>query len=132
MIRFSTPLIIIYFLIILNACKQAEKEEDTSVERIKVEVQKKYPSGNFDDYFSESKLVALESTESSFFSEINRLVFFDNKIISIYPAPEFKSQMKIYKKAPKIWKELPDYLKKMYNEVSDNGNPLLIIYTFKE
>ena len=67
MIRFSTPLIILCVLIILSSCKQTENEEDTSVERIKVEVQKKYPEGNFEDYFSESKRVALESTESSFF-----------------------------------------------------------------
>ena len=50
------------------------------MERIKVEVQKKYPEGNFEDYFSESKLVALETKESSFFSEIARLSLYDNKI----------------------------------------------------
>ena len=40
MIRFSTSLMVILFLFVLNSCKQAEKEEDASVEHIKVEVQK--------------------------------------------------------------------------------------------
>ena len=76
----------------------------------------------------------------AFRNDYDRLPFYnyfahdgdDNKIISIYPAAQFKKQMRIYKKRIESWDGLPDYLKKMDKEVSNNSNPLLIVYTFKE
>ncbi|WP_147679216.1 6-bladed beta-propeller [Algibacter pacificus] len=56
----------------------------------------------------------------------------DNKIISIYPAIQFKNQMDTYKKEIKPWKRMPAYLKELDKKVSHNDNPLLIVYSFKE
>ena len=132
MIRFSTRLIILCILIILNSCKQAEKEEDTSVERIKVEVQKKYPEGNFEDYFSESKLVALESTESSFFSEIARLSLYDNKIYILDRAMNylliFSMTGKFLNKIAAIGKGPGEYIS-LWDFAIDEDRQHLILYT---
>ena len=56
----------------------------------------------------------------------------DNKLVSIYEADQFRKNTRQDMKIEKLWKKRPEYLKKMYNEVSDDSNPLLIIYTFKE
>ena len=56
----------------------------------------------------------------------------DNKLVSIYEADQFRKHTRQVMKKEELWKKRPEYLKKMYNEVSDDSNPLLIIYTFKE
>ena len=56
----------------------------------------------------------------------------DNKLVSIYEADQFRKHTRQAMKKEKLWKKRPEYLKKMYNEVSDDSNPLLVIYTFKE
>lgn len=56
----------------------------------------------------------------------------DNKLVSIYEADQFRRHTRQLMKKEELWKKRPEYLKKMYNEVSDDSNPLLVIYTFKE
>ncbi|QTE22229.1 6-bladed beta-propeller [Polaribacter cellanae] len=55
----------------------------------------------------------------------------DNKIISILPSSNFKFQTSIYKSEKESWEKIPDYIKKIDKNVSNNSNPLLILYTFK-
>ena len=132
MIKFSTPLITILFLFTLNSCKQTEKEENTSVENIKVEVQKKYPEGNFEDYFSESKLVALETKESSFFSEITRLSLYDNKIYILDRAINslliFSMTGKFLNKIQTIGRGPGEYIS-LWDFAIDEDREHLILYT---
>jgi len=56
----------------------------------------------------------------------------DNNLITVYPSDQFKMQMEIYKKNDDVWKKLPDYLKKIDENVSISSNPLLHVYTFIE
>ena len=56
----------------------------------------------------------------------------DNKLVSIYEADQFRRHTRQVMKKEELWKKRPEYFKKMYNEVSDDSNPLLVIYTFKE
>ena len=56
----------------------------------------------------------------------------DNKLVSIYEADQFRKHTRQVMKKEDLWKKRPEYLKKMYDEVSDDSNPLLVIYTFKE
>ncbi|MFB2120739.1 hypothetical protein [Parapedobacter sp. 2B3] len=56
----------------------------------------------------------------------------DNNLIIVYPSDQFKMQMEIYKKNDDVWEKLPDYLKKIDENVSINSNPLLHLYTFME
>ncbi|WP_170179755.1 6-bladed beta-propeller [Flavivirga rizhaonensis] len=87
-----------------------------------------------------SKVLKKSKAFSFFENENDQLPFYnyfahdgdDNKIISIYPAIEFKDQMSIYKKEIKPWDKIPDYIKEIDEKLSSNDNPLLIVYTFKE
>lgn len=103
---------------------------------------KKYATFNFNNnmivIFSK---ISHKAKAFSFFinDSLDRMPFYnyfahngnDNKLISIYQAPNFKHQMNIYKNGD-VWGKLPNYIKKIDEEVSSSSNPLLIIYTFKE
>lgn len=54
----------------------------------------------------------------------------DNNFVSQYPAKVFKEQMNIYKKEG-IWAKVPKHIKQLDSLVTDNDNPLLLIYKFK-
>lgn len=76
-------LFIITFLTIafFNACKKTEyNSESINPEPIKVSVLKKYPRGSFKDYFVSSKVISLETTNRSLFSNIDRLSMYNDKI----------------------------------------------------
>jgi len=57
---------------------------------------------------------------------------FDDQIMSIYKAPNFKTQMEVYRSSPKIWQKVPSYLKSIDGQTSPTSNPLLVIYQFKK
>lgn len=66
------------FFVLFFSCKK--NETNTIKSNINVKVLNRYPGGNFKAYFSESKLIKLETTNKSIISQINRIYFFNNKI----------------------------------------------------
>ncbi|APA00345.1 6-bladed beta-propeller [Flavobacterium commune] len=54
----------------------------------------------------------------------------DNNFVLQYPAKVFKKQMNIYKEED-IWDKVPNHIKKLDSLVTDNDNPVLMIYKFK-
>lgn len=54
----------------------------------------------------------------------------DNNFVSQYAAKVFKKQMNIYKEEG-AWDKVPANIKKLDSLVTDNDNPLLLIYKFK-
>lgn len=54
----------------------------------------------------------------------------DNNFVSQLPVMVFKKQMDIYKEEG-IWDKVPENIKQLDNLVTDNDNPLLLIYKFK-
>lgn len=56
----------------------------------------------------------------------------DNKLISVYQAGLFKSQMEIYKNEGEPWERIPDYIKNITHDIDERDNPILVIYNFKE
>ena len=74
-------IIVTITLIVFSSCKKTtNKFENVYVEAIKVDVQEKYSTGDFNDYFSLSKVIALETNERSVFSNIDRISLYDDKI----------------------------------------------------
>ncbi len=59
------------------SCAENEKN---NLPTIKVDIQKKYPKGEFKDYFSSSILIPLETTNNSLFSNIDRISLTNDKI----------------------------------------------------
>lgn len=56
----------------------------------------------------------------------------DNKFISYCPARIFKKQMNFQKKNDESWNKVPNSIKLMDSLITENDNPILLIYTFKE
>lgn len=56
----------------------------------------------------------------------------DNKFISVSYAERFKKQMLIYKNKADVWKKVPNHIKQIDENISENDNPILVIDTFKE
>ncbi len=54
----------------------------------------------------------------------------DNNFVSQLPAKIFKKQMNIYREEGG-WEKVPENIKKLDNLVSENDNPLILIYKFK-
>lgn len=55
----------------------------------------------------------------------------DDYVISTRLAIYFKSQMNAYKTSPKDWAKIPFYIKDIDLKLTDNSNPVLIIYKLK-
>jgi hypothetical protein len=55
----------------------------------------------------------------------------DNTLISVYEATMFVKQMRIYKEEPDMWEQVPESMKSLMPNVTENNNPLLLICTLK-
>lgn len=70
----------INILVIIIFCFfSCNKNKVATLETIKVNVEKKYSKGDFEDYFSSSTIIPLETNNNSIFSNIDRLSVFDKK-----------------------------------------------------
>ena len=70
-------MVILSFLFFISCNRPIKKE---NIETIKVNLKTEAVEVSFDDYFSSSKVIALETNENSIFSQIDRISFYDNKI----------------------------------------------------
>lgn len=55
----------------------------------------------------------------------------DNTLISIIPASKFKATMDRYRSDPKIWNKISEPTQLLAEEIREDDNPLLMIYTLK-
>ncbi|APY12030.1 hypothetical protein BWZ22_12680 [Seonamhaeicola sp. S2-3] len=68
----------IILLLLFNACSKSEKLENSTT--IQVNVEDNYGEGSFEEYFSSSSIVPLETNEVSILSGIDRISMQDDKI----------------------------------------------------
>jgi hypothetical protein len=74
-------LLLIITILCFGSCKKVENSLDSiNLEHIKVNVLEQYPEGTFEDFFSSSKLISLETTKHSIFSKIDRIILYKDKI----------------------------------------------------
>lgn len=68
------------FLAYLLFVSCAQSNQIQAIQYIKVNLEEKASKGNFDEYFSSSKVIALETNDQSFLSKIDRLSLYEDKI----------------------------------------------------
>lgn len=119
----------------LISCKKTEKDYPVvfdNVKTIKVDIEKEPVAGNFNEYFSSSKIIPLETNENSIFSKIDRISLFDNKIYildrKLNSVFVFNDEGRFLNKIQKIGRGPQEYISLTDFSIDENKKQI-ILYT---
>lgn len=126
-------ILIITFSILFTSCRETTNNlENVNLQQIKVEVQEKYPVGNFEDFFSSSKVISLESNEHSIFYNIDRLILHRDKIFVLDKKSNsiliFSNTGKFLNKICTLGKGPREY-RSLYDFTIDDKSQNIILYS---
>ncbi|WP_308990455.1 6-bladed beta-propeller [Mariniflexile litorale] len=72
--------ILVFFLISCKESNDVNPLVNNNIKSIKIDLNEEAVEGNFDEYFSSSYLIQLETNEFSIISKIDRISFYNNRI----------------------------------------------------
>jgi hypothetical protein len=108
------------------------KKENYNLTTIKVKVENKYSKGDFDNYFSSSDIIALETTKESIIGNIDRISSFDSKFFILDKRSRsitiFNNKGKFLNKICKLG-EGPGEYKNLIDFTVDTNRKQLILLT---
>lgn len=128
----NSIIIIVLLLSCKNSNQLAKNTSPSELINIELDIETEGEQGRFDDYFSSAKIIALETTDSSLFSRISRMILFKEKIFildkemnTVYifmNSGKFLTKIRDIGKGPNEYLSLTDF-------TIDKKNEQIILYT---